>query len=263
MQILNGDFDFKKFCEKLKDDYPKALLMDYDGTLAPFQDDPSLASPYPGVEETIDRIMRNENVRVVLITGRWTKDITPLLNLEKFPEIWGTHGLERLKPNGSYQVAKMDEKALVGLAEADHWLSSPPSELRVRYDQKPGSLAIHWRGLKNSQIKKINEKVKTKFLYLSKKYGLLLKEFDGGLELRVPGKTKGDAVNSILSEMPRKTISAYLGDDNTDEDAFTAIKGKGIGVLVRSEIRPTKADVWLEPPHEMLDFLSKWVKTEE
>ncbi|NIP26121.1 MAG: trehalose-phosphatase, partial [Phycisphaerae bacterium] len=76
------------------------------------------------------------------------------------------------------------------------------------------------------------------------------------LELRVPGRDKGDAVGTILAEMNQDAVTAYLGDDLTDEDAFKAIKGKGIGILVREELRSTAADVWIRPPEELLTFLS-------
>jgi trehalose-6-phosphatase len=59
--------------------------------------------------------------------------------------------------------------------------------------------------------------------------------------------------------MSGDVAAAYLGDDLTDEDAFKAIKGKGIGVLVRSELRPTAADIWLTPPKDLLEFLSVWL----
>ena len=86
-----------------------------------------------------------------------------------------------------------------------------------------------------------------------------MKEFDGGIELRVPARDKGDGVRTILGEMENDAIVAYLGDDLTDEDAFRAIKGKGLGVLVRKKLRPTAADVWIRPPKELLEFLAEWL----
>ena len=59
--------------------------------------------------------------------------------------------------------------------------------------------------------------------------------------------------------MNQAAVAAYLGDDLTDEDAFKAIKGKGIGVLVREEPRKTAADIWIKPPDELLSFLSNWL----
>ena len=67
----------------------------------------------------------------------------------------------------------------------------------------------------------------------------------------------------ILEEMGGSGAVAYLGDDRTDEDAFEAIAGKGLGVLVRPERRPTAAEVWLKPPGELLDFLDQWQRRAE
>jgi len=39
--------------------------------------------------------------------------------------------------------------------------------------------------------------------------------------------------------MGRHSAIAYLGDDQTDEDAFEALHGQGLSVLVRSQYRPT------------------------
>jgi trehalose-phosphatase len=87
---------------------------------------------------------------------------------------------------------------------------------------------------------------------------LVWHDFDGGIELRVPGRHKGFVVDAVLSEMGRETAAAYLGDDSTDEDAFKAIRGRGIGVLVRPQYRATAADFWLKPPEELLEFLERW-----
>ena len=234
-------------------------MLDYDGTLAPFQTDPSNALPYPNVREVLNGLMQNPKIRLVIITGRWTKDLLSLLKLNSNPEIWGTHGLERLKPDGSYKIDPMEEIAIKGLVEVEEWTTSVLTQYDVRYEQKPGSLALHWRGLSSDHIENIIGEVQPTFQRFANRFKLVLKEFDGGLELRVPGKNKGDAVQVLLSEMPRDTISAYLGDDFTDEDAFHAIKGKGLGILVRNDFRPTVADMWLKPPQEMLEFLSKWM----
>jgi len=44
----------------------------------------------------------------------------------------------------------------------------------------------------------------------------------------------------------------------TDEDAFRAVKPRGIAVLVRPQFRPTTADVWLRPPDELVEFMRHW-----
>jgi len=84
------------------------------------------------------------------------------------------------------------------------------------------------------------------------------REFDGGIELMVPGRDKGYAVEVVLSELGDQAAAAYLGDDLADESAFRALRGRGLGVLVRPEFRHTAADAWLQPPAELLAFLERW-----
>jgi len=256
MKILEKKIDLENFFHRRDRSSRKALLLDYDGTLAPFCPERNMAYPYPGVPELLDRIMKSPATRLVIITGRWTKDLMPLLQMEGQPEIWGSHGIERLKMDGSYEVAPMDEDALNGLVKADEWIRDVG--LAKRSEEKPGCLAVHWRGLDENEIDQVKKQVEPKWSLIAHLSGLRLKEFDGGIELRVPARDKGDAVRTILGEMHDDPVVAYLGDDLTDEDAFRAIKGKGIGVLVREELRPTGADVWIRPPGELLEFLSGW-----
>ncbi|MFZ0449399.1 MAG: trehalose-phosphatase [Desulfatiglandaceae bacterium] len=254
MKILNNNINFDLFCDQFSKAAQKALLLDYDGTLAPFHTEPDKAFPYPGVRAILGEIMRETDIRVVIITGRWIKDLMPLLQLEKRPEIWGSHGLERLKSGGSYELAPMDEETLNGLVAADEWVDA--AGLSERCEKKPGSIAIHWRGLDAERVKDIRGRVEPEWNFIAQGWGLSLKEFDGGLEISVPGRNKGDAVKTILTEMGRGAPAAYLGDDFTDEDAFKAIKGRGMGILVRAQLRPTAADMWIQPPEELLPFLS-------
>jgi len=43
---------------------------------------------------------------------------------------------------------------------------------------------------------------------------------------------KGNAVNWIWENYGKGRTPIYIGDDTTDEDAFRAIRGKGIGISV-------------------------------
>ena len=66
-------------------------------------------------------------------------------------------------------------------------------------------------------------------------------------------------VRTILGESKGEPAAAYLRDDFTAEDAFMALKGKGLSVLVGKRLRDTAADIWLKPPEEMLEFLDRWI----
>jgi len=256
MKILDPDVDLELFYHRRAEASQKALLLDYDGTLAPFHPKPNRAEPYPGISEVLNRIMQVPDTRLVIITGRWTRDLIPLLRLKEQPEIWGSHGLERLKTDGTHEIYSMAEEQLKGLVAADEWVEEVG--LSSRCERKPGCLALHWRGLDEAKVTGIRNLVEPRWSTLAQAWQLSLREFDGGIELRVPGRDKGDAVRIVLEEIDQDAAAAYLGDDLTDEDAFRAIKGKGMGVLVREKLRPTAADLWIKPPEELLTFLAGW-----
>lgn len=249
------------FFQRLGGARQRVLLLDYDGTLAPFVVDPLKAKPYPGVCPALDAIMRDPATRVVFVTGRWIRHLTPLLALQRLPEIWGSHGWEHQAAGGrEHRVLRPDPIALAALVDADHWIHEVEA-LGGRREQKPACLAIHWRGLPAARAAEIREKVRENWALRSRDSGLALHEFDGGMELRVPGRNKGLVVSEILAQCASDSAVAFLGDDTTDEDGFRVLQERGLGVLVRSTARPTAAACRLTPPNELLAFLHRWQQT--
>ena len=236
-----------------------ALLLDYDGTLAPFHVQRDQAYPYPGVALLLQEIVRNGRTRVIIISGRDAPDILTLLDIRPHPEVWGVHGLQRLKTDGSMEMPHLDERTLNGLSDADRWLGY--QQLRHTAEFKTGSIAVHWRGLRESDAELVRARVLLGWRPIADYSGLDLLAFDGGLEVRAREANKGDAVRAFLCEISPDTPVAYLGDDNTDESAFQAMQGRGLSVLVRPGWRQTTAQFWLKPPDEVLDFLRLWLKT--
>jgi len=234
------------------------LFVDYDGTLAPFQVRRDLAYPYPGVAPALQEIVRGGQTRLVVISGREAREVPPLLGIHPPPEVWGCHGLERLRIDGSMETLCLEERTLNGLAEAGRWLDV--QQLRHVAELKSGGIAIHWRGLNEMATEDVRARVMLGWCPIAKDRGLALLEFDGGIEILASEADKGDAVRSLLSEMSPETPAAYLGDDSTDESAFRAMEGRGLSVLVRPTWRQTEAHMWLKPPSELLEFLDLWLK---
>jgi trehalose 6-phosphate phosphatase len=257
MQVLRPGFEIGQFMQEVSNAPQHALLLDYDGTLAPFRVERDQAVPYPGVLDLLSAIIAVPRTRVVVISGRWTQDLLPLLPIEPRPEIWGSHGWERLHPDGTHEHTALDARAAQSLADAYAW--AKVAGLQDRCEQKPTSLAMHWRGLPQQRIHGLREAVLAAWVPLAEAAGLIPHEFDGGIELRAPGRDKGFALTTLLGELGADAAIAYLGDDMTDEDAFRALSGKGLGVLVRPELRPTEADLWIRPPDELLEFLALWL----
>src|SRR5205814_2108004 len=111
--------------------------------------------------------------------------------------IWGSHGWEQLKPDGEYELAPISPDALKSLVEADEW-ADQIQEKGGRCERKPGALAIHWRGLPAKQIAEIQRMVYEKWMLLDLYKDLVWHDFDGGIELRAPGRHKGYVVDTVL-----------------------------------------------------------------
>src|SRR6185503_16385571 len=109
------------FFARLRGASARLLLLDYDGTLAPFTTDRTRAFPYRQIPEMISRIMA-ANTRVVLISGRSARELLFLSGIHPQPEIWGSHGAERLFMDGSYEVDSPNAEHRMALQNARHGL---------------------------------------------------------------------------------------------------------------------------------------------
>ena len=233
-----------------------ALLLDYDGTLAPFCINRDQALPYPGMTALLQEIIVNGRTRLVIVTGRSAREVIPLLAVHPRPEIWGCHGLERLRPDGTCETPRVEEPVLHALADADRWLRH--HGLHHRAEFKTGSVALHWRGQDEATAAEIRSQVLLGWFPIAQSTPMQLLEFDGGIEMRMPDRDKGDAVRTILDEIGPQVPVAYLGDDLTDERAFLALGTLGLSVLVRPEWRETAAAHWIRPPEGLREFLTRW-----
>lgn len=256
MRILNHEFDFGGFYRALEESGPKLLLLDYDGTLAPFHVEPKSAVPYPEIPSLLNEIIQTPEVRVVIVSGRAIEELQPLIKLDHPMELWGAHGRERLLPNGSYTRMEVSKKQKEGLQTAVQAVAEIGSV--IRSESKPGAVAFHWRSLSESVVREVEEKIRSALDEIAASSELEVKPFNGGLEILVPGMDKGQAVREVLKDLAPQTTVAYLGDDLTDEDAFWELRSKGLSVFMGATLRKTQADLWLEPPEELIWFLEKW-----
>ncbi len=241
-------------------------MLDFDGTLSPFVRERMNARFYPGVAERLLRLAAAPRTRLVLVSGRPAGDFASLLPPDLRVEIWGSHGREHITADGRYSSIPLTPAQQQALAHLEADLLR--HNLAPLIERKIGSLAIHTRGLAESASERIDTLVHNFYNALSShsmNAGLELLPFDGGIELRGTGCSKATAVQSILKDEPPRVPAAYLGDDQTDEDAFAALAirapvGPSLCVLVRPQPRPSAADLWLAPPDELLAFLDRWLE---
>lgn len=246
------------FLDRLNAASTSILLLDYDGTLAPFHTRRDRAYPYPGVIQILESIIQCSKTRVVLVSGRPVRELQILLHPLNGLEMWGAHGLEHLLSDGTYQQTPTDPETAAILVQAQEWLIT--TGMASLAEIKPGGIALHWRGQPHAEIASIQARTQEGWTELAKHPGIKLLNFEGGLELRIAHPNKGDVVTAILEHSDSNAPIAFLGDDFTDEDAFDVLGDRGLSVLVRPEYRETGATVWLKPPHELIDFLKQWLR---
>lgn len=271
MRILDPDLDLDGFWTRVREAPARVLLLDYDGTLAPFRDERDEAVPYPGAAEAVRTLLDEGHTRVVVVSGRAVGDLLPLLGLDPAPEIRGSHGWEVREPGGPTRRTELPATAERGILEAKEEASRAGVD-PGRVEEKPASIAFHTRGIPGDagsgvdarsaaeSLRSAAESLRSAWERVAEARGMELHPFDGGIELRIPGRDKGTAVHEILEEEPPDAAVAYLGDDLTDEDAFEALGGRegALTALVRTELRETAAGLWLRPPDELLEFLETW-----
>jgi trehalose 6-phosphate phosphatase len=233
----------------------RVLFLDYDGTLAPFEVERMAARPLEGTSELLTEIAEFCKTRLVIVSGRPLVELVALLGPGPV-EMVGSHGFEIRNTEGKIRRVLPDPAQSEGLESAQRLAASSGYEARI--ERKVASIAFHTRGSLDDQD--LNESAKCLWLDVATKYGLELREFNGGIELRATGTDKGTAVVELLRTEPDHSLAVYVGDDDTDEDAFRAIKTRGIGIKVGGYGMRTAAAGRLPNCPAVRSFLESWFR---
>jgi len=216
-----------------------ALFLDYGGTLAPIHDRPEDARLSEDMRLVLHNVARV--AQVVVVSGRDLDEVSELVELQEITYA-GSHGLEIRGPDLYLELPEgidvLDDldRATVDLTAA---LKAIPG---VRLTRKRFAIVVHYRqqadGGSNrveSAVKQVQARFPRLHLTGGKAVIELLPDIDWD---------KGRAVRWLLSELGLdgpEVLPIYLGDDVTDEDAFRAVRGRGLGILVSDRPQPSAA----------------------
>ena len=249
---------YARFLQNVAAAKDRVLILDYDGTIAPFSAHRHRAVPDAGLPELLHQINLHCGTRLIIASARAAHEVMSLLGMIPPPEIWGTHGAERVYADGRYEEIEVTEAALEVLLNSETSLER--AGLCHLLEVKLAAVAVHWRGLKPAEVLQVRTKAYRILEPLAKKSGLALSEFEEGVEIRLHAANKGTALRGLLSELHPDVPIAYLGDDITDEDAFQVLSDRGLTVLVHAKPRFTAAQMSFKPPEELIAFLHAWIK---
>ena len=232
-----------------------AVFLDYDGTLTPIVARPDLAVLSESMRTVVRRLAGL--CPVAIISGRDRTDVERLVGIGNLVYA-GSHGFDIAGPDGlkiehgqgaAFTAAVERASALLdgALAPIDGALVEP----------KRFAVAVHYRQVDDadlpaveSAVNRVLEAVPELRKTHGKKVFELRPRFDWD---------KGKAVLWLLEALGLdrpEVLPFYLGDDTTDEDAFRALSGFGIGVFVGQPGAETAAAYWLDGPDEVERLLN-------
>jgi trehalose 6-phosphate phosphatase len=253
METVARDAVLSAFFRNVRTAVKRLLILDYDGTLAPFTTQRDEAFPFPGILEALRDINEARHTRLSILSGRPVYELSALLDGLRI-EMWGNYGLERLSPENGYSSMEVPAESQ---AIMDAAFEALPKFSRPLIERKLGSLAMHWRGLERHEQNMLWEAAHAAWSKLAHDHRLLLNGFNGGIELRFPFPSKCSAAEVMLAGTAG-TACAYIGDDVADEEVFKTLAGRALTVRVLHEQRMTSAELTLESHSEVLDFLRTW-----
>jgi trehalose 6-phosphate phosphatase len=230
-------------------DAETALFLDADGTLLAFADDPEGVALADGLLDTLDAIHAALGGAMALVSGRAISGLDRIFDRSRWAAA-GQHGMERRDATGRVITVPVDPAELARLRETVHAVATELPGVRV--EDKSWSVALHCRERPEYEP----ELARRAPVIAARFPGFELQPGSYVFEFKPRGMDKGVAVASFLDEAPfhgRRPV--YLGDDLTDEHAFTVVNAHG-GASVRIGARtPSHATFTLSSPADVHAWL--------
>jgi trehalose 6-phosphate phosphatase len=238
------------------------IMSDFDGTLAAIAESPDLVVLPDDSRKILQSLAKQSRLTVGIISGRGVTDLKNIVAVNGIVYA-GNHGLEIEGPGLNF-VYPITTEVTLFFGIIHQMLVKVMSSIRgVVVENKGMSLSVHYRQVEDGHV----DEVKSAFEHVVVGAQAMGKvKITAGkkvLEVRpVVDWNKGKAVKIIIETYGKhnkagNVVPIYIGDDQTDEDAFSEI-GKfnnGIAVFVGNEQEVTGARYYLNSPVEVVRFL--------
>jgi alpha,alpha-trehalase len=237
-----------------------AVFLDYDGTLTPTVDRPEWALLSEATRASLARLA--DRCPVAIVTGRDRTDVERLVGLDSVYyagnhgfDIAGPGGLRLEHDEGANRAEDLD-RAATDLERAVHRIPG------ARVERKRFGVAVHYRQAPRSRIREVRQALDdtaVRYPELRATGGKMVFE----LRPRVQWD-KGRAVLWLLEALNLggpDAVAVYAGDDETDEDAFRALRPTGVTILVGDAAWETAAEFRADDPGETQRLLDRLTRT--
>jgi trehalose 6-phosphate phosphatase len=224
---------------RLAAEHEIALFLDYDGTISEITPDLANAQPVPGAVDLLTRLAsRPDRFRVAIISGRQTDMLMRLMRVPRGITIVGNHGLEISEPGQKLRMLADPALFMPALDSVRKWLrANVPSGAGFVVEDKRFSVALHYRLADPANALTLTARMRE----FVEQTPLLIGEGKMVIEAKPRQANKGEAVRILTRDDDEHRLPVYFGDDLTDEDAFLALREKGVTVKVCEEGAPSWA----------------------
>jgi trehalose 6-phosphate synthase/phosphatase len=235
----------------------RLLMLDYDGTLAPFASYPQLAKPSRRLLNCLHRLGANPRNEVVLLSGR---DKAALENW------FGALPIGLVAEHGAWIKEYQQSWQIIKPLRAD-WKTTLFPIVQSYTDRVPGSwteekefsVVWHYRVADEERGIMAARELTDDLIALTANIDVQVVQGNKTVEIRNAGVHKGLASQIWLVKNPCDFILA-IGDDLTDEDMFTVLPGRAYSIRVGN--RPTRARFHLRGPDQVLQLLERLIDGE-
>jgi trehalose 6-phosphate phosphatase len=236
------------------------VLLDYDGTLVPIKSNPGDARLSKRTRGLLNLVSEEPKIISGIVTGRALPDILRRVENNHLMII-ANHGFEIFIDKESW-VHPWAERIAPLLRKLARTLRTHLKSISgVLIENKGYTLAIHYRRVLNHEVRNVRDIALEVLLPFLRE--IKITEGKKVIEVRpnVPW-SKGTAIRMVLRLLKRQTQRCviYVGDDTTDEDAFEALRGGGITIVVGRK-KKSSATYWVRNPEEVGNFLAILVVT--
>jgi trehalose 6-phosphate synthase/phosphatase len=207
----------------------RLLLLDYDGTLVPFEGRPDTARPSTALLATLERLEDDPRDEVVVISGRPRDTLDTWL---------GPVGVSMVAEHGAWIRKGEEPWRLVKPLRSD-WKAQILPLLKASADRLQGAfveekeyaLVWHYREA-DIELASLREKeLVDSLVQLTANLDVTVTQGNRMVEVRNAGVSKGSAAVEFLGSGDFDFVLA-IGDDATDEDLFKAIPESAFSIRV-------------------------------
>ncbi len=207
----------------------RAFLLDYDGTLVPFVEDPKQARPDPELMELLRALGASAGNELAIVSGRPRRDLE---------EWFGQLPVALIAEHGVWLRSRGSDWRMLRVITTE-WKERVRPILQVYVDRLPGamleekefSLAWHYRRADPDQASRRARELLDALAGFTRTIDVQVLEGNKVLEVRNTGVSKGTAATEWLGGLSAEFVLA-IGDDWTDEDLFRALPETAYSVRV-------------------------------